>query len=385
MTRVSAPAKAPNPLTADSGARLADLAPDALLWLDANGRIVHANPAAAALTGHAVASLVGASCAELLDPRTPVGDPLLGGGFHPSSRLRSVTGVPEQQVRITRADGSEVLVHVTASYQRAADATLEGATLALRPAPRPSRQNPSGIEIVSTVSHELRSPLTSVKGYTGLLLSRWDRLTEVQKREMLEQVNHDADRVKRLIDELLDISRLETGRLHLHRQMVDIPALVDNVVTKVRMEYPSLDARVVAASDVPQVYADPDKLTQVLTNLVENACKYASPVGLTITAEVGDGEVAVSVADRGEGIPSADLPKVFDKFFRRDLGRPTGSGLGLWISRGLVQVHGGKLTASSAPGEGTTFRFTVPLYSFEDLHPTVSESTRPDDTERGDA
>ena len=377
MSRVSAPATAPDRPAVDGETRLADLAPDALVRIDVKGRMVDANPAAAALTGHAVTALVGASCAELLDPRTLVGDPLLGAGFHPSSRLRSVTGVPEQQVRITRADGSEVFVHVTATYQRAGDGTLQGATLALRVAPRPSRQNPSGIEIVSTVSHELRSPLTSVKGYTGLLLSRWDRLTEEQKREMLEQVNHDADRVKRLIDELLDISRLETGRLHLHRQMVDIPALVDNVVAKVRMEYPSLDARVVAAPDVPQVYADPDKLTQVLTNLVENACKYASPVGLTITAEVGDGEVAVSVADRGEGIPAADLPKVFDKFFRRDLGRPTGSGLGLWISRGLVQVHGGKLAASSVPGEGTTFRFTVPLYSFDDLHPTVSEPDLP--------
>ena len=91
---------------------------------------------------------------------------------------------------------------------------------------------------------------------------------------------------------------------------------------------------------LPEVYADPDKLTQVLTNLVENACKYASPVGLPITAEArrrrrrGGGRP-------GRGHPRADLPKVFDKFFRRDLGRPTGSGLGLWISRGLVQAHGG--------------------------------------------
>ncbi len=137
----------------------------------------------------------------------------------------------------------------------------------------------------------------------------------------------------------------------------------------------------VFATDVPEVYADPDKLTQVLTNLVENACKYASPVGLTVTAEVLDGAVAVSVADRGEGIPPSDLPKVFDKFFRRDLGRPTGSGLGLWISRGLVQVHGGKLTASSVPGEGTTFRFTLPLYAFEDLHGSGA-ATRPSGGER---
>jgi len=272
-------------------------------------------------------------------------------------------------VRIMRADGREVPVYVTASYQRDADGAVTGATMALREAARRARQTPSGIEIVSTVSHELRSPLTSVKGYTGLLLNRWDRLQDDQKREMLEQVNHDADRVKRLIDELLDISRLETGRLHLHRQMVDLSQVVATVISKVTMEYPSLDATVTFPADVPEVYADPDKLTQVLTNLVENACKYASPVGLTISAELLPGEVAVAVRDRGEGIPPSDLPKVFDKFFRRDLGRPTGSGLGLWISRGLVQVHGGNLTANSAPGLGTTFRFTLPLYAFDELHP----------------
>jgi hypothetical protein len=244
-------------------------------------------------------------------------------------------------------------------------------TLAIREAGRRAHQAPTGMEIVSTVSHELRSPLTSVKGYTGLLLNRWDRLKDDQKREMLEQVNHDADRVKRLIDELLDISRLETGRLHLRRQMVDLAELVTTVVQKVTLEYPSLTAEVTVADDVPEVYADPDKLTQVLTNLVENACKYASPVGMRVDAVVNAGEVTVAVSDSGDGIPEADLPKVFDKFFRRDLGRPTGSGLGLWISRGLVEAHGGRLTAASIPGEGTTFSFTLPLFAFDDLHPPL--------------
>jgi len=346
-----------------------DRYPDAVIRLDPSGRILEANTAAVAMTGFPRAVLVGGRCADLLAPQAPDGSALLVDGFHRSTRLRSVSGMPEQAVRIVRADGREVAVHVTASYERATDGAITGATMALRGAARRARQAPSGIEIVSTVSHELRSPLTSVKGYTGLLLNRWDRLQDDQKREMLEQVNHDADRVKRLIDELLDISRLETGRLHLHRQMVDLAEVVATVIAKVTMEYPSLDATVTFPDDVPEVYADPDKLTQILTNLVENACKYASPVGLTISAELLPGEVAIAVSDRGEGIPPSDLPKVFDKFFRRDLGRPTGSGLGLWISRGLVQVHGGNLTASSAPGLGTTFRFTLPLYAFDELHP----------------
>ena len=118
----------------------------------------------------------------------------------------------------------------------------------------------------------------------------------------------------------------------------------------------------------PKVYADPDKVVQVLTNLVENACKYGSPSGMRVQGQFGDDDVAVAVSDRGEGIPEEDLPKVFTKFFRRAEGKPTGSGLGLWISRGLVEAHGGRLIASSIPGQGSTFRFTLPLIAFEELH-----------------
>jgi signal transduction histidine kinase len=257
------------------------------------------------------------------------------------------------------ADGSEVATRVTGRSNSA------GLVVSVR-----RRTGDAGIEIVSTVSHELRSPLTSVKGYTSLLLNRWDRLADDQKKMMLEQVHHDADRVTRLITELLDISRLETGRLVLRRQMVDLAALTKGIVDKVGMEYDGLDVTVSFSDDVPEVYADPDKLEQVITNLVENACKYASPAGIQLTARL-DGTadaVEISVADVGEGIPSDALPKVFTKFFRHSEGRPTGSGLGLWISRGLVEAHGGQLTASSIPGQGSTFRFTLPAKAFEELH-----------------
>jgi signal transduction histidine kinase len=215
--------------------------------------------------------------------------------------------------------------------------------------------------VISTVSHELRSPLTSVKGYTSLLLNRWERLGDEQKRMMLEQVHHDADRVTRLVTELLDISRLESGRLHLRRQLVDIPALVTVVTDKVRMTEPQLDVAVRFPADFPRIFADPDKIEQVLTNLVENAAKYASPKGMAVEGASGNGEVAVSVSDRGDGIPPSDLQRVFSKFFRRAETRPTGSGLGLWISRGLVEAHGGRLVAESVVGHGSTFRFTLPV------------------------
>ncbi len=323
-----------------------DLIPDAILILDSGLTLVALNAAAQEVLGDDAAGFVGHTVGDAFEVRS-------GGGV-PALR----TGLPatEGQVDLTfrRPDGSDVPVTATIG---SGDGTI---VLALRPS-----GERSGIAIISTVSHELRSPLTSVKGYTSLMLSRWDRLKDEQKRTMLEQVHHDADRVTRLVTELLDISRLETGRLVLRRQMVDLPALAASVVEKVGLGIPELDCGTAFPKDFPRVYADPDKVEQVLTNLVENAAKYGSPKAMRVSGEVEEGAVAVAVRDVGEGIPQDDLPRVFTKFFRRDHGRPTGTGLGLWISQGLVEAHGGQLTATSVPGEGSTFRFTLPTDAFE--------------------
>ncbi|MBV8235115.1 MAG: PAS domain-containing sensor histidine kinase [Acidimicrobiia bacterium] len=349
-----------------------DQLPDAVLCVDADRRVTAANQAASELTGYTREELEGNRLDDLLDPRGRDGKPLLDGGWHRSTRLRSVARIPEQEVRIRRANDGHLRATVTGRYQRDRDGQLTGAVVMLRDFGRRAHLAASGIEVVSTVSHELRSPLTSVKGYTSLLLNRWERLQESQKRMMLEQVHHDADRVTRLVTELLDISRLETGRLVLRRQMIALGQVADDVVGHVRLEYPELEVEISFPPDFPDIYADPDKVEQVLTNLVENAAKYADPKGIRISGDFCTSPeepdmVAVSVSDKGEGIPSSDLPRIFTKFFRRAETRPTGSGLGLWISRGLVEAHGGKLTATSAPGEGSTFRFTLPSKSFEEL------------------
>jgi signal transduction histidine kinase len=346
-----------------------DLLPDAVFELDADRRLRDANQAAADLTGYPLVDLVGRLPDEVLDCRNADGRPVWGDGWHPSARLRSVRGIPEHEVRLRAADGAEVSAMVTGAYQRDDEGRLVGAVLVARDGARRRSDPAHGIEVVSTVSHELRSPLTSVRGYTSLLLNRWERLGDDQKRAMLEQVNHDAGRVTRLVTELLDISRLESGRLVLRRQLVDLPALVVGVLDKVRMMEPELEAQVVFPDSFPAVYADPDKLEQVLTNLVENAAKYGNPKGMTIVGTAGEGEVSVAVADKGEGIPEADLRRVFTKFFRRAETRPTGSGLGLWISRGLVEAHGGLLVVESEVGRGSTFHFTLPTALPDELAP----------------
>ena len=343
-----------------------DLLPDAVVHLDAERRIRAVNRAAIALTGYRAEELIGCTFDELLEPRRVDGERFWANGWHSSTRLRSVVRIPEQRIRLRVAGGRIVSAMVTGRYERDGDGRLQGAVLVLRDGTR-RRAPAEGIEVVSTVSHELRSPLTSVKGYTSLLLNRWERLGDEQKRMMLEQVHHDADRVTRLVTELLDISRLESGRLVLRRQMVDVPSLVTTVTEKVRMTEPQLDVAVSFPADFPRVYADPDKVEQVLTNLVENAAKYASPKDMRVEGEVGDGCVTVGVSDKGEGIPPSDLPRVFTKFFRRAETRPTGSGLGLWISRGLVEAHGGQLVVESELGKGSTFRFTLPTVKPEEL------------------
>ncbi|HVM53510.1 MAG TPA: PAS domain-containing sensor histidine kinase [Acidimicrobiales bacterium] len=342
---------------------LADL-PSAALVVDAERRVVAANADACSLAGR---DLVGVDLDEVLSAD---GDDPPWRGWHPSARLRSVRGIPERAVRLRMPDGSHVPVLAAGRYLRDPDGGLQSVVIELRPVRHRGHHVPSGIEIVSTVSHELRSPLTSVKGYTSLLLNRWDRIDDEQKQMMLNQVHHDADRVTRLVTELLDISRLETGRLHLRRQLIDLQALATNVVEKLSIEYADLVCGLDFPPDFPRVYADPDKVEQVLTNLVENAAKYASPEGVEVIGRVEDGAASISVRDRGEGIPAADLPRVFTKFFRRDHGKPTGSGLGLWISRGLVEAHGGRLTAASIEGEGSTFTFTLPTDAFDKLHET---------------
>ncbi len=336
------------------------LLPDGALHLDAERRILRANQAMARFIGYSVKELVGADCGELLAVRGHDGRRVWAHGWNAGAHLTSVRGIAEQLVILRRADGRDVRTLATGTYLRDPGGRLTGALISLRDPARREDQAAMGMEIVSTVSHELRSPLASVKGYTSLLLNRWDRVDDEQKRMMLEQVNHDADRVTRLITELLDISRLETGRLMLRRQWLDLTAHIPAIVDKVRLEYPDLDARLDLAAECPPVWADADKVEQVLTNLLENACKYASPLGLRVQTSNDDQEVAISVTDHGAGIPSQDLPKVFTKFFRRSEGKPTGSGLGLWISRGLVEAHGGQLVATSTLGQGSSFRFTLP-------------------------
>jgi signal transduction histidine kinase len=234
--------------------------------------------------------------------------------------------------------------------------------ITLRGAEQRARIERSRADLVSTVAHELRSPLTSVKGFTATLLAKWPRFTDDQKRVMLETVNADADRVTRLITELLDVSRIEAGRIEVHRQLVDVPQRASRIIAgRVASGENAARFQLQVAGELPETWLDADKIDQILGNLIENAVRHGAGTVTTMVEPLrgaGSPGIAVSVRDQGAGIAPELAPRVFRQFWRAK--RRGGAGLGLFIVKGLVEAHGGTISVYQAPGGGAEFRFTMP-------------------------
>ncbi len=278
--------------------------------------------------------------------------------------LRTRTAVPEQSWLLP--DGAEVLV--TARFHRACPlGDLTHVAISIRSGRGRARLDRERSDLVATVAHELRSPLTGVKGFVQALLNRWDRFNDDQKKLMLTTVSADADRLSRLIAELLDVARIDTGRLQMYRRPTDAAVLVERIVDSVGAGTTRplvLDV----ADGVEQVFADPDKFTQVVTNLVENAVRHGEGT-VRVRLEPHDephapAAVLVTVSDKGEGIPQELRRRVFTKFWTGGRG---GSGLGLYIVHGLVRAHGGTVTIGDAPGGGAVLSCTWPVFRDSDV------------------
>ena len=266
--------------------------------------------------------------------------------------------IAEQVFRVRLADGRQRPVAMAGRWQPGG-----GAVLTFRSAGRREAVDAARSDLVATVSHEIRSPLTSVKGFTRTLLLKWERYSDVQKQTMLETINEDADRVTRLLKELLDVSRIDANRVQLHMSGTDVGQITRDVADKARQrpDGEDRDIDVTVADGVPGlIFADPDKVEQILTNLVNNALRYAPESQVRIvTSTWGDSGVQVDVEDDGPGIPAEQQRAIFHKFGRGRESRRAGTGLGLYITRGLARAHGGDVTVDTEPGRGA--RFTVRL------------------------
>jgi signal transduction histidine kinase len=220
-------------------------------------------------------------------------------------------------------------------------------------------------ELLSTLAHEMRTPLTSIKGYSTALLEEEITFNPETQQEFLEIIDEGCDVLQDLIHDLLESSIIDAGLLRLELQPVLLPRLVKGVIDEIAHHNQKYRFLVDFPNHFPIVDADPNRIAQVLRNLLDNAVKYSPQGGLIVVrGEVGEDEVIVSVADQGVGLAPEHLNQLFDRYFRAQSGlslNVTGSGLGLPIAHTIVESHNGRIWAESQLGQGSTFCFTIPL------------------------
>jgi len=222
-------------------------------------------------------------------------------------------------------------------------------------------------DFVANVSHELRTPLSVIKGYVETLVDGAADMPVADRERFLRTVQRHTDRLHRILEDLLALSRLESPQAELHLEAVDPATFIAQLVGdySIRCKTTGHQLCLRLAPDLPGVRLDAGKITQVFENLLDNAIKY-TPSGsqITITIAAMATELEIRVHDNGPGIPAGDLPRIFERFYRVDKGRSReqgGTGLGLSIVKHIVQLHGGRIGAESGAGQGTTIFFTLPL------------------------
>ena len=220
-------------------------------------------------------------------------------------------------------------------------------------------------EFISSISHELRTPLGFITGYVTTLLRSDVRHSKETRQEFLQIIKEESEKLLELVDNLLDTSRIQAGSFTVEKEPIDIAVLTQKVVEKVKSITDRYSFLLSFEPSLPLVPGDSQRLEQVLHNLLDNAIKYSPQDSrITISGEMKDDHIQLSVADEGQGIPQTELVKIFDSFYKisgPSAQKARGAGLGLTICRAIVEAHGGSIWAESTPGRGSVFYFTLPL------------------------
>lgn len=317
----------------------AEFHPDGVVTVDAEGVIDFVNSRAETVSGVPREELRGRRLAEALPFRDMQGRAWWDFA-DPWQTLNIVTGHRERMLVLP--NGCTVLL--TAKYMRHPDGSVLAVILSMRDAAGRVRAERAMADLLTTVAHELRSPIAGVTGFSGMLLQHWDRFDDTDRRTMLRTIEGDAERVYRLVSELLDVSRIDAHSLRIRPRPVDIEALFTAQVSRQIASGQEPDRFTVRVDrELPEVWADPDRLDQVITNLVENALRHGSGT-VCLEAESalmpsGEPGIRICVCDEGEGIPEEERELVFSRLWRG--GSTSGTGLGLFLVRGLIQAHGG--------------------------------------------
>jgi PAS domain S-box-containing protein len=349
-------------------------APLGVIRVGPDYRVIDANPRMGTLLHAPEQIMVGSLVAEYLSPEETT---RVLEQFKPLD-AGAVDNI-EGDSPVKRADGSEVWLHWSVTAVRSRGGNLEyylamfeditakheaqettAANLASL-----ERLNQLKSEFVSMVSHEFRTALVGIQGFSEILATEGSSPEEV--KSLAGDIFNDAQRLNRMINEMLDLDRMEAGKIRLQPKPVDVNSLVLDVVDRARASSDKHGLRTELDQALPIISADPDRLIQVISNLVSNAVKYSPDGGeVTISTAAENGDVHVAVKDQGVGIPPEFIGQLFGRYERFESNRTSqvvGTGLGLAISRQIIELHGGKIWVESTVGKGSTFQFTVPVGS----------------------
>jgi len=319
----------------------------------AQWRVFGWNPALEGLREGSCDGLSGRQAGEFLQVEAKANAPFCQGKpLKPDEKLVIHTAFFET------ANGQQLRVKV--KYDWLDDTTL---LMWLEPFSEDVALTQAHADFVSTVSHEFRTPLTSIKGFADTLLRYGSNLDAEQQKRFINIIKHQADRLTRLVENLLTVSKLGAQKTSFSFRPIRLKGVLERIVQSVEGKLTTTrHFKISVPEDLPEVWADPDKLEQVLLNLIDNAAKYSYPDSeVTITTGLlpeDTDKIKIDVADQGVGIPKAHLPNIFNKFSRIDnpLTREVeGTGLGLYITKSLTNAMGGQISLDSEEGQGTTF------------------------------
>jgi PAS domain S-box-containing protein len=337
-----------------------DHIPIATVVIGRDGVVVDLNELASRLIGWSTEDAFGRPWGDVLRLRDSAGR-LVHEEADPFKHARPpLTGSPDRGYVLTRLDGQQVPVSMRAGYLFEGNALVEVVVL-LRDAAPERRRELNAYDLIATLAHDLRSPLTSIKGFAATMGQRFDRLDDEQKKHMLRTIDHDAERMNRLLADLLAFSRLEARRLELRLERIDLAALSRDVGEQVQRGTTSHEIVFELAEDAPPLFADRSKIEQVVQNLLENAVKHGNPGPVLLRTGVEQGDLFLRVSDTGPGIEPSTFPFIFSKFFhRRTHARSSGTGLGLYICKGIIEAHDGSIGVETTGPGGTTFAVRLP-------------------------
>jgi PAS domain S-box-containing protein len=340
---------------------------DGIYGVDLDGRVTFVNPSGARALGYEPDQMLGMPAHERMHAPDVDGTEAPWENCYVREAIRDGKVASAEEDRYLRADGTVIPVEITASPLLDGD-RVSGAVVVFRDVTQRHEVDRMKNEFLSVVSHELRTPLTAIRGSLGLLAT--GAMVELTPRveRILGIAVDSSERLTRLINDILDIERIQSGRLPMSALPREAAELLDDALTELGSAAAAARVRLQAEPSTALVLADSDRIVQALTNLVGNAIKFSRP-GDTVhvsahPASEADGDmVTFCVRDQGRGIPEDKLEAVFQPFEQvdsSDAREKGGTGLGLAISRGIVEQHGGRIWAESTPGAGTVVRFTLP-------------------------